>query len=646
MPARLFRLCQAAPRFFMMRVWRPIGLALRRRRTLARLGRTKQPIVLFLAPEAGLAPFFASHAILARSVNEAGHASLVLSCDGLLPICPVKYAMGMKPTPPGDRDNAACQFCRSAALRSHEEYGLVGVSLESLLGGSEREKIAKILAENADDLSKTVVDGIKFGTVAAGETLRARRRSDVSEFTAEDRDLVKAMLFTSLAVYLALDIVSSRYAVKRIAYFGDYVYWITADILAQKRGIAVTRVNHLYNRDVDRRFIGLHPGSGNTHLLDQLEHWDEHRDSPITPAAIASIVEGSLYRLQGHGGASTHSPNWVRRGKGLQEELGLSPDRKTIVAYSSSADEFIASQAILEAMDRPYAQGPKPFRDQATWLRALIAWVGARPSLQLIVRLHPRMGSGNHRSSFASEYFRLKDDLAECPLNVAIVWPDDPVSSYNLAEIADAAVVAWSTMGLELARFGVPVVAAFSGIGSFPTGRFIAFEETSQRYFQAVETALNSPASADNITEAFRWTYHAFWSPTVDVSDVIPTHDYDGIPPWRRPRNLDTIVRVLVGGKDMSALNMAGFPRGAAAEASERKAVLEATERFAHFFMSGENRPDARPQGLRPQGDGSVILDADDQVIQRYSPLVHRLARMLEQSTAEACAGLRARSAV
>ena len=389
MPTRLVfwvvNLYKVAVRLVVTRVWRPNALAWRRRWTLARLERTKQPTILFLAPEAGLPPFFASHAILARSVNEAGHASLVLSCDGLLPICPVKYAMGMKPTAAGDRTNPACRSCRSMARRSHGEYGLVGVSLESLLGRSERERIVNILAENADDLSKTVVDGIKVGTVAAGEVLRVRRRSDVSEFTAEDHEFFRANVFSALAVYFAVGIIASRYTVKRIAYFGDYVYWITADILAQKRGIAVTRVNHLYNRDVDRRFIGLHPSSGNVHLLDQLEHWNEHRDCPITPAAIASIVEGSLYRLQGHGGASTHSPNWVRRAKGLQEELGLSQDRKTIVAYPSSADEFVASQAILDAMGRPYAQGPKPFRDQVTWLRALIEWVGARPDRKSVV---------------------------------------------------------------------------------------------------------------------------------------------------------------------------------------------------------------------------------------------------------------------
>jgi hypothetical protein len=161
-----------------------------------------------------------------------------------------------------------------------------------------------------------------------------------------------------------------------------------------------------------------------------------------------------------------------------------------------------------------------------------------------------------------------------------------------------------------------------------------------------VETALDSPASIDNITEAFRWTHHTFWSPTVDVSDLIPAHDYGGIPLWRRPRNLDVILRVLVDGEDMSALNTARLPRGTAAEASERKSLLEATERFARFFISGEDRPDARSPSLRPQGDGSVILDAGDKVVRRYSPLVHRLARMLEPPPSEVRSGLHARSAV
>ena len=213
--------------------------------------------------------------------------------------------------------------------------------------------------------------------------------------------------------------------------------------------------------------------------------------------------------------------------------------------------------------------------------------------MQLVVRLHPRIAAGQRHSSVASEYYQLKTELSGHPSNVAIIWPDDTISSCNLAEIADAAVVGWSTIGLELSRFGVPVVAAFPGIGAFPTFGFIAFEPDRRSYFEAVSAATDRPASISAVTEAFRWTHFMVWSYIVDVSDLIPARKYGSIPQWRLPRNHEIITRVLGRGEDIIDLNMARLQHGVAAERLERDAVLSAIDRFILFFASGEDRSEA-----------------------------------------------------
>jgi hypothetical protein len=210
-----------------------------------------------------------------------------------------------------------------------------------------------------------------------------------------------------------------------------------------------------------------------------------------------------------------------------------------------------------------------------------------------------------------------------------VVWPDDPVSSYNLAEIADAVSVSWSTIGLECARFGIPTVAVFSGIGSFPVGDFISFEETSQRYFAALESALVAPASFSKLTEAYRWTHYAFWAPVVDVSDVVPAWDYPGVPPWRVPQNSKTILRVLNNNEDMAAINMQRLRIGRSAEDQERRGMIEALDRTVVFFMTGEDRPGARLENLvSGPKRGSVIAQIDGQLLERHSPMLCRLAML------------------
>jgi len=558
----------------------------------------------------------------------------VLSCEGLLPICSLKLAMGMKPTASGDTRNDACRQCRIQALRVGKTYDLVDVSLESLLGQSEKDMINNILVENSSAPLKLTYDGIAFGAAVLGETLRARRKLDASEFTAEDRDLIKSLLFSCLTIHFALKILFARYAIKRIVFFGDYAYWISAQLLARQHNIGTTHITHAYNLDIDRRLIEMRPGSVNAHILHQIAHWRDYQDRPIEAASIAKIATSALYRLSGHGGASTYSPNWVRRDKGLQTELGLSAERKTIVAYTASSDEFVAISQIMNALGKPYAQGRKPFADQKSWLRDLVDWVGTRDDLQLIVRFHPRIGVGHRHASHASEYFQFKKEFASHPANVAMIWPEDTISSYNLAEIADAAVTSWSTIGLELARFGIPVIAAFPNVGIYPVGGFAAFAPSASEYFALLDSALDRPASLDLITEAFRWTYFVFGSPIIDVSDLIPTPDYGGIPRWRMPKNEKEIVRALIEGEDVSTATMARLPGGVVTAASEHRAMLETIDRFILFFMSGADRNGLRPQDLRPQADGMVGLELDGRTVQRYSPLVHRLATLLGQPAA------------
>jgi hypothetical protein len=290
----------------------------------------------------------------------------------------------------------------------------------------------------------------------------------------------------------------------------------------------------------------------------------------------------------------------------------------------------------------------RPFEDQAAWLEALIAWVCVRDDLQLVIRLHPRMAANVRHSGAVQQYAKITAQLTGLPPNVVVVGADSKLSSYNIAEIADVALVAWSSMALELARFGVPVVAAFPEFAVYPTGGFIGFAEKATDYFQAIETALRLEPSIRAIFEAFRWTHFLNWSHLVDLSDLVPEPDYNKVPPYRTPRNAAKALKVLAGGEDIVALNMADLQLNDAAIVSERAAVVAAIERLIIYLMTGsvvETGPGIRlerggvagantggPQVwpvLKLGDSGNVLLTMDGRSHQRHSPLLHRLAMML-----------------
>src|SRR5271166_2941831 len=128
----------AACRFRQFRKERRLA---RRPLRIAAIEKSGQPVTLFLSPEAGLEPFHASQVMLAKTLDDAGHAAIILSCNGLLPICTVKFAMRTEPTSWDDTENPVCVACRATRQKAADDNELLEIGLESLLNADDRALI-------------------------------------------------------------------------------------------------------------------------------------------------------------------------------------------------------------------------------------------------------------------------------------------------------------------------------------------------------------------------------------------------------------------------------------------------------------------------------------------------------------------------
>jgi hypothetical protein len=568
---------------------------LRKERRLARrpgrleaIEKSGRPVTLFMSPEAGLEPFHASQVLLAKTLDEAGHGAVVLSCNGLLPICTVKFATLKAPTSWNDTENPVCVACRATRKKTAEDYELLEVSLDSLLSADDRVSIDEVVRRFEKSPWTAEHDGIEFGLICLAEVLRDRRKHAVEELDQQDVTLLRGLLRSSLAVYLAVQKLSSRFNLHQLAYFGEYAYWQAPQVLAARKGIGLLALSHGYHRDIDRRLLSIRPRHYMVHAFEQIDGWNKYSGYPIKPEVVNEIADGALFRLTNQGGASTYSPTWSQESEKVFDELGLSRERRTLIAYPSSYDEFVCIFGQLKALGFAYPDRPQPFADQETWLRELVGWVSNRPDLQLIVRMHPRMGVGHRHSTISSDYRKLKEAFATLPPNVVVLWPESKVSSYTIAEFADAALISWSSMGLELARFGVPIVAAFQRVGLMPISDFIAFDEKTDKYFAAVEAAVDQRTTLAQISEAFRWTHYLHWGSLIDVSDIVPAPDFAHVPAFRRPKQQAVMLKSMVDRADVTQLNMERLDLSDAAYQAERGAVLSAVTRFVNFFDADE----------------------------------------------------------
>ena len=156
--------------------------------------------------------------------------------------------------------------------------------------------------------------------------------------------------------------------------------------------------------------------------------------------------------------------------------------------------------------------------------------------------------------------------------NCRFVWPADPFSSYDLGEAADLVLTSWSTIGLEMARLGVPVLVAFNGSGApIAWDDFCEWAPSRATFFDKLRELLDRPVSLDQIARAFRWYSLLTLGTTLDLTDVVPRSDFADLPPYRTPREAPLIEQIVIGGKDVCDLNIEWLKASQGADSSERE---------------------------------------------------------------------------
>ena len=144
------------------------------------------------------------------------------------------------------------------------------------------------------------------------------------------------------------------------------------------------------------------------------------------------------------------------------------------------------------------------------WITSTIRIFAARPSDELVVRVHPAEIKLPGRESRQSMEDSIRAQLPSLPPNVVIVSADDPTSSYSLMDSTDFGLVYSSTTGLEMALRGKPVVVAaqthYSGKG------FTLDAQSPTEYEEFVTRLLDAPTGSDvDVALARRYAYLFFF---------------------------------------------------------------------------------------------------------------------------------------
>jgi hypothetical protein len=139
------------------------------------------------------------------------------------------------------------------------------------------------------------------------------------------------------------------------------------------------------------------------------------------------------------------------------------------------------------AWDATRPDGCGPFADMYAWLVETVRHVAGHPDLLLLVKVHP--GETRHIEP-TPERWRVAEMLRAAvprpPANVVVVGPDDDVSNHALYRSLDFGLVNTSSVGLEMALAGLPVLT--TGAGAHYEGKGIVLTPADRgAYFATLD---------------------------------------------------------------------------------------------------------------------------------------------------------------
>lgn len=138
------------------------------------------------------------------------------------------------------------------------------------------------------------------------------------------------------------------------------------------------------------------------------------------------------------------------------------------------------------------------------WMTRTVQFFAKRPEVQLVIRVHPGETLVPKARSMGQV---ARDALTSQPDHIHIIGATDKINTYDLIEIADLGLVYTTTVGVETAMNGRPVIAC--GNTHYRKRGFTIDPNSWDEYFAAVEAVL-ADFEGHRLTEeqtAMAWNY-------------------------------------------------------------------------------------------------------------------------------------------
>jgi hypothetical protein len=428
----------------------------------------------------GNVPYLAlSHAFKTR-----GYRPIVPVCHDMLPMCLVKSG-------PNRPDSVrACAICNHETNAWMDAFGLEKVSMDDLLPDGYQPPT------EFDDLKSATHRGVDISKYAHSTVRKFLRKHRIDHSDEWERELLRRFTLAGAKLVDVTNGAIDTYDIKAaVAHHSNYN---TGGVLLAAAG----------TRDVPSVSVGPHLnhrtgilGFGNVKNRNSRPPFANRKEvrerlkRPLTDSQHERIDDYMKGRRSGQ--AIPDNKHWAG---GSHSSLSLPDDATTLGLFSNIVwDDSQQGSHIV-------------FNNTFSWVLSTIEAVDDNEDLHLVIKPHP---AGASRPTKDEVEAWVSENVDPLPDNVTLLEPGTDVDPYELMRDIDAGIVYNSTLGLEMAYEGIPVIVA--GEAHYRGHGFAIEPETTTEYVNVLQNIDEYELTDRQQRLARRYAHFFFFEKMIEV---------------------------------------------------------------------------------------------------------------------------------
>lgn len=477
--------------------------------------------LVFFSPFANIWSHSLAESLLASGLEKAGWSISKVQCGGVFSShCVAMAEAGLTEFASEKAKSQVCRSCKKRRDLLAVKFAFESDGIEEFVNEADLLTISEILkSANIGNWQDIAIQGVPLGRFAIYEMWLSHKLVSV-DLPVELWDAYLNQLNNTLISFLAgLRYLEQKKPAAVIVYNNRYSVNNAFSAAATQLGIPSYSIHggwHITRRPTSLSMMKLGTSMQN---IFKSESWMKHRMKPIGSREVDLVKEHFVGLWEA---ASPFAYSSSLRGSlpsEIRSKFCISDEKRILLATMSSEDEILGARLI--GASSASSEVKTVFSDQLDWLESVIEYAESRPDTHLLVRLHPRMFPNKREQVLSPTVIQINRIMEHAPENVSLNIPSDAIGLYDLMQIVDVLLNYSSTVGAELAAFGIPVVTPRNDKFETYPEEINKVGRSRQEFFEFIDQALSDGWSIDNSRTSFRWFSFLFTKVAENFEDTI-----------------------------------------------------------------------------------------------------------------------------